>query len=57
MRKPFNTSIDERISKEFKLRCAENNIPMNTVLELLMKYYCDGKFKIDVIACINDSKE
>jgi len=45
MRKAFTTSIEESISNEFKANCAREGLPMNTVLELFMQGYNDGKFK------------
>lgn len=48
MRKPFNTSIEETVQKEFKrnCKCSEPELPMNVVLEILMDGYNKGKFKI-----------
>lgn len=50
MRKPFNTSIEETIQKEFKRNCklSEPELPMNIVLESLMDGYNKGKFKVIV---------
>lgn len=52
MRKPFNTSIEETVQKEFKRNCkfSEPELPMNVVLEILMDGYNKGKFKIVVDA-------
>lgn len=49
IRKPFNTSIEEKISKDFKEKCKTENLPMNVVLEMLMRYYCEKQsfLKID----------
>lgn len=47
-RKNFATSIDEEISKEFKITCIKNNEPMNTVLERFMDAYSKGKFKLEL---------
>lgn len=48
MRRPFNTSIEETILKEFKRNCklSEPELPMNIVLESLMNGYNQGKFKL-----------
>lgn len=48
MRKPFSTSIEETVQKEFKRRCllSEPELPMNVILEILMDGYNKGKFKI-----------
>lgn len=52
MRKPFSTSIEETVQKEFKRNCllSEPELPMNVVLEILMDGYNKGKFKIVVDA-------
>lgn len=47
-KKPFATSIDEDVQQGFKIECAKNNIPMNTVIELFMKAYTQGRFKIEI---------
>lgn len=47
-KKTFGTSIDERIIQDFKVACAQNNIPMNTVMELFMKAYAAGRFKTEI---------
>lgn len=48
MKKSFATSIDERVIQDFKVQCAKNNIPMNTVMELFMKAYAQGRFQIEI---------
>lgn len=50
MRKPFNTSIEESIQKEFKRNCklSEPELSMNIVLESLMDGYNKGKIKVIV---------
>lgn len=45
-RKPFTTTIDEHTQNKFKSRCAEQGIKMNDVLEVFMRMYTDGKFKM-----------
>lgn len=52
MRKPFSTSIEEMVQKEFKRNCilSKPELPMNVVLEILMDGYNKGKFKIVVDA-------
>lgn len=47
MRKSFTTTIEESIQQDFKQSCASNDIGMNDVLEALMKFYIDGKLKIE----------
>lgn len=58
MRKPFNTSIEEAIQKEFKRNCklSEPELPMNIVLEVLMDGYNKGKFKVVVEAIEMEEK-
>lgn len=47
-KKTFGTSIDEKIIQGFKVACAKNNIPMNTVMELFMIAYAQGRFKTEI---------
>lgn len=47
-RKTFGTSIDEKVIQDFKVACAKNNIPMNTVMELFMRAYAAGRFKTEI---------
>lgn len=58
MRKPFNTSIEETVQKEFKRNCkhSEPELPMNIVLEILMDGYNKGKFKVIVEAVETEEK-
>ena len=56
-KKTFGTSIDENIIQDFKVACAKNNIPMNTVMELFMKAYADGRFKTEIQYEKNQSEE
>ena len=46
-KKTFGTSIDEKIIQDFKVACA-HNIPMNTVMELFMRAYANGRFKTEI---------
>lgn len=48
MRKPFTTTIEENIQKEFKEKCIKNSDKMNDVLEAFMKSYIKGEFKLKV---------
>lgn len=48
MRKAFTTSIDEDISNEFKANCALEGLQMNKVLEIFMKAYNAGKFRVEI---------
>lgn len=56
-KKTFGTSIDENIIQDFKVACAKNNIPMNTVMELFMKAYASGRFKTEIQYEKNQSEE
>ena len=53
MRKPFTTTIDDAIQKDFKIACIKNDANMNDVLEELMKRYSSGELKIEAS---NDKK-
>lgn len=48
-RKAFNTTIDENIQNEFKAVCAKKGLQMNEVLELFMKGFINGEFKVVMI--------
>jgi antitoxin component of RelBE/YafQ-DinJ toxin-antitoxin module len=56
MRKSFNTSIEENIQNNFKAECAKNGLQMNTVLEMFMKAYAEGKFKTEIQYETNNNK-
>ena len=47
-KRTFGTSIDEKVIQGFKVACAKNNIPMNTVMEIFMKAYAEGRFKTEI---------
>lgn len=59
MRKAFTTSIEESIQNSFKSTCAQRGLPMNTIMELFMRAYSDGRFKIELEyeSKIEDKKE
>lgn len=48
MRKTFTTTIEEDTQNIFKAACATNGLQMNNVLELFMKAYAQGRFKIEL---------
>jgi antitoxin component of RelBE/YafQ-DinJ toxin-antitoxin module len=48
MRKQFTTTIDEDIQNNFKSACAKDGMPMNNILEVFMKAYYEGKFKMEL---------
>lgn len=47
IRKTFATTIDVKISKQFKIACIKNEKAMNDVLEELMKLYVEGKITLE----------
>lgn len=57
MRKAFTTSIEESISKEFKANCAMQGLQMSQVMEMFMKAYNAGKFRVEMNSYFNTSKE
>jgi hypothetical protein len=48
-RKPFATSIDKQVAKDFKLACIQNDVNMNDVLETFMKGYAAGTILIEAV--------
>lgn len=46
-RKPFTTTIEDDLQKEFKAFCVEQNEKMNDVLEAFMQGYIDGDFMVE----------
>ena len=56
-RKTFTTTIEETLQNEFKASCALNGIQMNTVLELFMKGFSEGKFEVAMNYLIQENKE
>lgn len=48
MRKNFATSIDSKISDDFKKTCDEYGLKMNIVLEALMQDFSSGDYSINV---------
>jgi hypothetical protein len=47
-RKPFTTTIDDIIQKDFKGKCNSNKDKMNDVLEAFMKKYINNEFELKV---------
>jgi len=47
-RKPFTTTIEEELQNKFKAACASDGQQMNNVLEVFMKAYSEGKFKMEL---------
>lgn len=56
-RKTFTTTIEGTLQNEFKASCALNGMPMNEVLELFMKGYINGDFKVAMEYLGKDSKK
>ena len=48
MRKQFTTSIDTKISDDFKKTCDAYNLKMNVVLEAFMQQFSAQEFKIEI---------
>lgn len=48
MRKQFTTSIDTKISDNFKKTCESYNLKMNVVLEAFMQQFSDQQFKVEI---------
>jgi hypothetical protein len=48
MRKQFATSIDTKISDDFKKTCDAYNLKMNVVLEAFMQQFSAQEFKIEI---------
>ena len=57
MRKAFTTSREENVSNEFKANCAKEGLQMNNVLELFMKAYNAGKFRVEMNSYFKESIE
>lgn len=43
-RKTFNTPIDVEIAESFRQECKRLNIAMNTILEVFMRDFGNGRF-------------
>lgn len=48
-REPFTTTIDKYVRDDFKAECAKQGVPMNTVLEKLMRDFTIGKLTFGII--------
>lgn len=53
MRKTYTTTIEQELQKKFKLKCIENDVKMNDVLEAFFLAFHDekiflhnGKFRV-----------
>ena len=45
-RSPLNTTINKQVFDEFKIKCKVTGIPMNALIEVFMKQYNSGEFKL-----------
>lgn len=53
MKKVFTSSVEEDVSKDFKANCAKDGVPMNKILECMMRLYNSGKIKVEIIEYLN----
>lgn len=56
----LNTKVNKEVFEAFKDCCAEFGYPMNVTLEIFMRQYANGKFKLsedDILKFKNDGKE
>jgi hypothetical protein len=56
-RKAFNTTIEEDLQNKFKAECALDGINMNDVLELFMKGFISGEFKVEIKVEMTQNKK
>lgn len=57
---PLNTKVNKKVFESFKDCCAEHGYPMNVMLEIFMRQYANGKFKLkskDILKFKNDGAE
>ena len=45
-RKTFGTPLEESIIDSFKEKCKKDGLPMNIVIEMLMRFYIDDKLEL-----------
>lgn len=48
-RKPYNTTVEETITTNFKEACNASGIGMNVVLEALMQGFSEGQFVLVLV--------
>lgn len=56
----INTKINSEVYKQFQIRCKQQNIPMNVVIEAFARQYASGRYKLeekDIVKWENDSSE
>lgn len=44
----LNTTISKDVLDEFKCKCKENGIQMNTLIEAFMRQYNNGEFSLQI---------
>jgi hypothetical protein len=56
----INTRINSEVYKQFQIRCKQQNIPMNVVIEAFARQYASGRYKLeekDIVKWENDFSE
>ena len=48
LKKQFASSLEEGLLEEFKKTCSDYGVAMNTVLEVLIKDFCEGNYTITI---------
>lgn len=43
----INIKVNSEIYKDFQIRCKQQNIPMNVVIESFARQYASGRYKLD----------
>lgn len=43
----INIKVNSEIYKDFQIRCKQQNIPMNVVIEAFARQYASGRYKLD----------
>lgn len=56
-RATLNTPIRKEILDAFREKCYQQQIPMNTCIELFMSAFVENKFKISFVKNTNTPKE
>lgn len=44
----LNTTIDKKIMKAFRAKCAQEKMPMNRLIEMFMEQFAAGNFKLRI---------
>lgn len=45
--KALNTQINKEIFYDFKVKCKQNGLPLNIVIETFMNQYANGRYDLD----------